>query len=53
MNEQVNTDNITNIKELQPMLKDFHQRLKDSLGEEKNLSYILQRELETLNREKL
>ncbi len=35
------------------MLKEFHVRLKESLGDEKNLSYILQRELEYLNREKL
>jgi hypothetical protein len=53
MNEMINNDNITNIKEIQPMLKDFHSKLKESLGNEKNESYKLVRELEYLNREKL
>jgi hypothetical protein len=35
------------------MLKEFHNKLKDALGEEKNESYKLLRELEYLNREKL
>jgi len=35
------------------MLKEFHFKLKESLGSEKNESYKLVRELEYLNREKL
>lgn len=46
MNEKVNNDNITNIKEMQPMLKEFHQKLKERLHEEKNENYKLLREIE-------
>ena len=53
MNEKINNDNITNIRELQPMLKAFHSRLKERLHEEKNENYKLMREIEGLNREKL
>ncbi|CAD8086869.1 unnamed protein product [Paramecium primaurelia] len=53
MNEKINNDNITNIRELQPMLKVFHGKLKEKLHEEKNENYKLMREIEALNREKL
>ncbi|KAM3135677.1 hypothetical protein pb186bvf_012203 [Paramecium bursaria] len=53
MNERINTENINNIKDLQPMLKEFHNKLKERLHEEKNENYKLLREIEGLNREKL
>ncbi|EAS01101.1 hypothetical protein TTHERM_00316540 (macronuclear) [Tetrahymena thermophila SB210] len=49
----IHNNNINNIKEIQPMLREFHQRLKERLQEEKNENYKLQRELEQLNRDKL
>ncbi len=52
MNDEVNRRNIENIKEIQPMLRDFHKKLKDNLHEEKNENYKLLREMEQLNREK-
>jgi len=52
MNDEVNRRNIENIKEIQPMLRDFHKKLKENLHEEKNENYKLQREMEQLNREK-
>ena len=52
MNDEVNKKNIENIKEIQPMLRDFHKKLKDNLHEEKNENYKLLREMEQLNREK-
>ena len=52
MNDEVNRKNIENIKEIQPMLRDFHKKLKDNLHEEKNENYKLLREMEQLNREK-
>lgn len=52
MNDEVNRRNIENIKEIQPMLREFHKRLKDNLHEEKNENYKLLREMEQLNREK-
>lgn len=52
MNDEVNRRNIENIKEVQPMLRDFHKKLKENLHEEKNENYKLLRELEQLNREK-
>lgn len=52
MNDEVNRRNIENIKEIQPMLREFHKKLKDSLHEEKNENYKLLRELEQLNRDK-
>ena len=52
MNEEVNRRNIENIKSIQPMLRDFHYQLKESLHEGKNENYKLQRELDELNREK-
>ena len=41
MNENINLDNIDNIKDLQPLLRDFNSRLKEQLGEEKNEAYKL------------
>lgn len=52
MNDEVNRKNIENIKEIQPMLREFHHKLKNNLHEEKNENYKLLRELEQLNREK-
>ena len=52
MNDEVNRKNIENIKEIQPMLRDFHKKLKENLHEEKNENYKLLREMEQLNREK-
>jgi hypothetical protein len=41
MHEEIHNCNINNIKEIQPMLKDFHASLKDRLHEEKNENYKL------------
>lgn len=52
MNDEVNRRNIDNIREIQPMLRDFHKKLKDNLHEEKNENYKLLREMEQITREK-
>lgn len=41
MNEEVNRQNILNIKEIQPMLRDFQHGLKDRLHNERNENYKL------------
>ena len=53
MNDKINQDNIDNIKEIQPMMREFSTKLKDKLHSERNQNYKLLRELEELTREKL
>ncbi|EGR28797.1 hypothetical protein IMG5_168330 [Ichthyophthirius multifiliis] len=49
----IHNNNINNIKEIQPLIKEFQLHLKQLLNEEKSENYKLQRELEQLNRDKL
>eukprot|EP00825_Cyclidium_porcatum_P008924 TRINITY_DN14484_c0_g1_i5.p1 TRINITY_DN14484_c0_g1~~TRINITY_DN14484_c0_g1_i5.p1 ORF type:complete len:180 (-),score=43.89 TRINITY_DN14484_c0_g1_i5:196-735(-) len=53
LKDEIHNQNMNNIRDVQPMLKEFYQRLKDSLQSEKNENYKLQREMEQLNREKI
>ena len=43
MNDKINTDNILNIKEIQPMLRNFQMKLKEKLHAERNENYKLLR----------
>ena len=41
MNDRINNDNIINIKEIQPLLRNFQFKLKDKLHAERNENYKL------------
>eukprot|EP01016_Furgasonia_blochmanni_P008590 TRINITY_DN13506_c0_g1_i1.p1 TRINITY_DN13506_c0_g1~~TRINITY_DN13506_c0_g1_i1.p1 ORF type:complete len:107 (-),score=23.73 TRINITY_DN13506_c0_g1_i1:210-530(-) len=53
MNDSINQSNMKSIREIQPMMREFYGRLKESLGLERNELFKLQRELDQLNREKM
>ena len=52
MNDKVNAENVDNLKTLQPMLREFHNNLKEKLRDEKSENYQLLREVEEFNRER-
>jgi len=52
MNDKINTQNTENLKTIQPMMREFHTKLKESLQEEKNQNYQFFRDIEQLNRDK-
>ena len=52
MNNTINAENIENLKTIQPLLRQFHNDLKEKLRDEKSENYQLLREVEDLNREK-
>mgnify|MGYP003877510457 FL=1 len=51
MNDRINAANAENLKGVQPMMREFHSRLKETLQEERNQNYQLFRDIEQLNRE--
>ena len=53
MNERINKSNAENLKETQPMMREFHNNLKETLQEERNQNYQFLRDIEQLNRDKL
>ena len=52
MNDKINAANAENLKGVQPMMREFHSNLKQTLQEERNQNYQLFRDIEQLNRDK-
>ncbi len=52
MNDKINTANAENLKNIQPMMRKFHGKLKGALRRKKNQKYQFFRDIEQLNVDK-
>ena len=53
MNEAIDDINDDSVKEITPLIKEFHQKLRRLFIEEQDRQYQQQREIDSLNREKI